>query len=64
VKPVLREVLAVLGIDGDALEVKQLDQALAEIANSRSNRSRFASALQTIQKNWCIPINDRWTKPE
>lgn len=54
-------VMALFGMEAKARDLSAIDFELREVARSSANRRSFSSALQTIRKNWGIPIDDPWT---
>ena len=49
------------GIDVTPLDLGAVDAELRSLGRSRQHRSSFVSALQAVQKNWSVQIQDRWT---
>lgn len=56
-------VMALWDVEPSFFDLPGLDSEIREVAMCRVNRRAFASALQTIRKNWYANIEDVWTRP-
>lgn len=58
------EVLRLFGVDTGGLPLAPIDEELRVIANAKTNRREFASAVSMMKKNCGVPFEDIWTSEQ